>query len=219
MSQQENLDAAAAFLKNFVMAQQPLQQQPSVVAPAQLPQAQTPAALLQQLFLATQQQPAAPAPQQQQQQQQPQLDPSMAQLVAQALNMAQQHQAPPAASPPMPFHQMPPIASSPPLPSIPQKQHNLAQLLGSLNPSLASALMSNALKQAAPAPDASVLTEQQPAPRVSSLPVPVTWSNGPQQFQQQQRPAPTIHSISKMQRWTLEQLGKMYSRLSFLFYG
>jgi len=253
-STQDNLDAAAAFLRNFVTAQQqqqPQQPSPAPQAPAPAPQSQTPA-YLQQLVLAAQQQyqqqqnATAPAPQPQPQPPaQPQgLDPNIAQLLAQAMNMAQQQNqrqaAAPSAAPvapqPQPYQHMPqqqsvptygsaPPTSSPPAaaPTQQQQQQSLlssAHLLGSLNPTLAAALMSSALQQsittpavpaAAAPPVATGADAEQPvatlppaAHHVPSLPVPFGLT-GTNAFQQHRTP-PVIHSITKMQKWSLEQL-------------
>ena len=250
-STQDNLDAAAAFLRNFVTAQQQQPQQPSPApqAPAPAPQSQTPA-YLQQLVLAAQQQyqqqqnATAPAPQPPAQPQG--LDPNIAQLLAQAMNMAQQQNqrqaAAPSAAPvapqPQPYQHMPqqqsvptygsaPPTSSPPAaaPTQQQQQQSLlssAHLLGCLNPTLAAALMSSALQQsittpavpaAAAPPVATGADAEQPvatlppaAHHVPSLPVPFGLT-GTNAFQQHRTP-PVIHSITKMQKWSLEQLGK-----------
>lgn len=243
-STQDNLDAAAAFLQNFVMAQQQ-QQQPAPAAapqaPAQAPQAAQTPAYLQQLILAAQQQvqqqqqAAAPAPQPPQ----PHPDSNIAQLLAQAMNMAQlQHQqqtgapaasAAPVAPPPQSYQHIPhqqnvsthgSVASAAPIAAAPQQQQHQsllssAHLLG-LNPSLAAALMTSALQQttapvpAAAAPAASgsaAATHPSSAPHVPSLLATPFGLPGNGAFQQH-RPPPVTHSISKMQRWTLEQLGK-----------
>mmetsp|Transcript_20762 Transcript_20762/g.33966 ORF Transcript_20762/g.33966 Transcript_20762/m.33966 type:complete len:817 (+) Transcript_20762:170-2620(+) len=239
-STQDNLDAAAAFLRNFVVAQQQQQQQqqqPSSEAPAQAPQAQTTPAYLQQLVLAAQhhqqqqQNAAAPAPPQPPAQ--PHLDPNIAQLLAQAMNMAQQQKAgappspAPVAPPPQPYQHVPQqqhsvssygsVPSSSPPASAPQHQQqsllSTASLLGSLNPALAAALMSSALQQStAPAAAAPVTTGANKAepvaathhPPVPALSVPFGLP-GANAFQQHRTP-PAIHSITKMQKWTLEQL-------------
>jgi len=249
-STQDNLDAAAAFLRNFVTAQQqqqPQQPSPAPQAPAPAPQSQTPA-YLQQLVLAAQQQyqqqqnATAPAPQPPAQPQG--LDPNIAQLLAQAMNMAQQQNqrqaAAPSAAPvapqPQQYQHMPqqqsvptygsaPPTSSPPAaaPTQQQQQQSLlssAHLLGSLNPTLAAALMSSALQQsittpavpaAAAPPVATGADAEQPvatlppaAHHVPSLPVPFGLT-GTNAFQQHRTP-PVIHSITKMQKWSLEQL-------------
>ncbi|KAL7493858.1 hypothetical protein ACHAWT_002693 [Skeletonema menzelii] len=238
-STQDNLDAAAAFLRNFVMAQQQQQQQqqqPSSEAPAQAPQAQTTPAYLQQLVLAAQhhqqqqQNAAAPAPPQPPAQ--PHLDPNIAQLLAQAMNMAQQQKAgappspAPVAPPPQPYQHVPQqqhsvssygsVPSSSPPASAPQHQQqsllSTASLLGSLNPALAAALMSSALQQStapAAAPVTTGANKAEPVaathhPPVPALSVPFGLP-GANAFQQHRTP-PAIHSITKMQKWTLEQL-------------
>ena len=173
---QLNLDAAA-ILKSYVMAQQQQQQQqaPSRTAasapatslppaPAQAPQAPNHAgAALHNLLVAAQQQrpESAPTPL-------PTIDPNTARLVTDALtNMATQKQqvgAPPpptapAAPPPQPYEQNISTygsdSTSPPAPAPHPQQHhqqNLlasAHLLGSLNSSIAAALMTTALQQSA----------------------------------------------------------------------
>jgi PAS domain S-box-containing protein len=209
MSTQDNLDAAAAaaFLKHF-MAQQ--QQQPTAAAALPPPpQAPAPAAFLEQLLLATQQQQQQQLPAAQP----PALDPNMAQLLAQAINMASPQQQPQSGAPaPLPsqpsFHSMPSMASS--STTTPQEQQqslmSSVQLLGSLNPSVAAALMSNALKQSSvpPVPAAPAVTVQrQPLP-VPSLPA--SWSNGVPFQQRPPPPPPPSHPVIEMQRWSLEQL-------------
>jgi len=118
-----------------------------------------------------------------------------------------------------------PAASSPPATAPQQQQQSLlssAHLLGSLNPTLAAALMSSALQQsttpAVPAASAPVaattgannaepVAAQPPPPPanpVSTLPVPFGLA-GTSAFQQHRAP-PVIHSITKMQKWSLEQL-------------
>eukprot|EP00573_Skeletonema_grethae_P002020 CAMPEP_0201690282 /NCGR_PEP_ID=MMETSP0578-20130828/3744_1 /ASSEMBLY_ACC=CAM_ASM_000663 /TAXON_ID=267565 /ORGANISM="Skeletonema grethea, Strain CCMP 1804" /LENGTH=869 /DNA_ID=CAMNT_0048175215 /DNA_START=87 /DNA_END=2696 /DNA_ORIENTATION=- len=173
---QQSLDAAA-FLKNYVLAQQQHQSQsasaqggsaaaavppPLPPVPAQAPQEANHAVSLQQLIAATQQQRPGSNPL-------PQLDPNTARLVVDALNAAKQQQpagAPPAAAappgaPPPPFQQtvQPSFGSvdstSAPTAAVPPQQHhqqNLlasAHLLGSLNPAIAAALMTSALQQSA----------------------------------------------------------------------
>mmetsp|Transcript_21291 Transcript_21291/g.32866 ORF Transcript_21291/g.32866 Transcript_21291/m.32866 type:complete len:819 (-) Transcript_21291:149-2605(-) len=254
-------------------------------APAQAPQAQAPhaaAVSLQQLIMAAQQQRPGSTPL-------PQLDANTARLVTDALNMAkqqaqQQHQAgaPPAAAPvappPQPYQQNMATygsvdSTSPPavLPPQPQQHHQhqqtllaSAQLLGSLNPSIAAALMTTALQQSAgvtnlpfspsqttlnskqapensrsssstlgsgsnnlaaggttrasttfppPTLSAAASLSGQAAPPLSILSAP---AGGPPPAvaslhhhhhpQQQHRPPPTNHPITKMQRWSLEQL-------------
>jgi len=257
-------------------------------APAQAPQAQAPhaAVSLQQLIMAAQQQRPGSTPL-------PQLDANTARLVTDALNMAkqqaqqqQQAGAPPAAAPvappPQPYQQNMATygsvdSTSPPavavVPPQPQQHHQhqqtllaSAQLLGSLNPTIAAALMTTALQQSAgvtnlpfspsqttlnskqapensrsssstlcsgsnnratggatrasttfppPTLSAAASLSGQAAPPLSILsapaggPPPAVASlhhhHHPQQ-QQQHRPPPTNHPITKMQRWSLEQL-------------
>jgi len=305
---QHSLDAAA-FLKNFVMAQQQQQQQhqsqpapaqgpaasvppPLLPAPAQAPQAQAPnhAVSLHQLIAAAQQQQQRPGSTPL-----PQLDPNTARLVVDALNAAKQQQqqagapppaaaatAPPSVAPPAPpYQQTVPtfgsVDSTSPPNTVPSQQHhqqNLlasAHLLGSLNPTIAAALMTSALQQSAGvknlpfSPSQGTLNSQQPPEKSKSssstigsasniapggapsrasatFPPPPTMSaaaslsgqappplsilsaptggsiltaptGGPPVAslhhhypQQQQRPPPTNHPITKMQRWSLEQL-------------
>lgn len=305
---QQNLDAAA-FLQNFLLAQQQQQQQKQPLGsgnasaphvPAQAPQSQAPLPALQQLLFVAQQQQQRPASTTQQ----PQLDPNMARLLTNALNVAkqQQHAGAPAASvaapPPQSYqHNMPhqqnfsthgSVAStSPPTVVPPQHQQhhpNLlasAHLLGSLNPSLAAALMTNALQQSAGLTNLPYSPSQQgsttpfdlkpPAPASQSIaaskssstiwsgasrgvtagvvskatttfppPTSTTGSlagqgqspplsilsapTGPpagaallHHHPQQHRPPPPNHPITKMQRWTLGQLGKLCLRLLLHF--
>ena len=247
MSSQDNLDAAAAaFLEAFTAHQQ--QQSAAAPAPPTPVQAEptpTTATLQQSLFAAQQQQQPAPQPQPQAQVF-PGLDPNMARLFTDLLNGAKQQQqytSAPLTQPTLHFGASgsPMVSKSPPT-AVTQPQSLLAsaQLLGTLNPSLAAALMSNALQQSASAGAVPILpyssaqgvkssdnssSELIGGPRTITT-VPTTTTStaslppfaGPalggadpiqQQQQKQQRPPPPpTYPITKMQKWTLEQLGK-----------
>ena len=127
----------------------------------------------------------------------------------------------------------PPTSSPPAAAPQQQQQQSLlssAHLLGTLNPTLAAALMSSALQQstttpavpAAAPPVATGADAEQPvatlppaAHHVPSLPVPFGLT-GTNAFQQHRTP-PVIHSITKMQKWSLEQLGK-FDDVLFAFF-
>lgn len=180
MSSQESIDAAVAALKNYVTAQQQQQQQ-------QQPSA---APALQPLTLPLPLQ-AAPTP---------------AATLQQLLSAAQQQQQP----------QTVVARQSQPLQIEHQPQHSYPNLDPNMA-RIAATLMSNALHQAASSaavPTSSCSTSH--GIKVALVDNSTSISTAPvdahplQQHQHQDRPPPPSPSIEKMQRWTREQLGKLY---------
>ncbi len=181
MSSQESINAAvAAALKNYVTAQQQQQQQ-TFAAPA-----------LQPLTL--------PLPLQ--------AVPTPAATLQQLLSAVQQQQQPQ----PVVARQSQPIQLEHQPHSYPSLDPNMARI--------AATLMSNTLQQAASS--AAVPTSSFPpshgikvalADNNTSIPTAPADAHPLQQQQHQDRPPPPpppTYSIEKMQRWTREQLGKLY---------